>query len=265
MADAYFAILEESAGDGRYLCGAATAGPWDPRLQHGGPPSALLVRAAERLAAGATGRDDLFACRVAVDLLRPAPVGEVTIAAAMVRAGRATAVVEATLSAGGSERFVGRVWLIAPSDTADVAADPAPQQVPERAPHFSLSFPFSDSVDWHEVAGLITVPGPAAVWARPRLPLVPGEALSSLQRAALIADSGNGISANLDWAAWTFLNVDLDVHLARPLVGEWVHLAAQTELGPGGTGLALSTLGDVQGPAGAGAQTLLLARRDTAD
>jgi len=30
-----------------FLANAWTAGPWDPRLQHGGPPAALLGRALE--------------------------------------------------------------------------------------------------------------------------------------------------------------------------------------------------------------------------
>ncbi|TAM90309.1 MAG: thioesterase family protein, partial [Jatrophihabitans sp.] len=236
-----------------------------PGLQHGGPPSALQVRAAERLAAAVTGRADLFACRIAVDLLRPVPVGDVEVGARLVRAGRGAVVVETSLSAGGSQRLGGRVWLLARHDTAAVADGSVPRQVPDAAPHFSFSFPFSDSVDWHEVEGAITVPGPAVVWARPRIALVAGEDYSSLQRATLIADSGNGISATLDWDDWTFLNVDLDVHLARPIVGDWLHMAAETHLGTQGTALARSTLADTQGPVGAGAQTLLIARRHTAD
>lgn len=265
MADAYFAVLDEEPDSGRYRSGPATAGPWDPSLQHGGPPSALQARAAERLAREHSGRDDLFACRIAVDFLRPVPVGDIEVAARLVRAGRNAVVVETTLSGGGSQRLAGRVVLLARSDTSHVATAAEPAPVPDVPPRFGLSFPFSDSVDWHEVDGSITVPGPAAAWARPRLPLVVGETLSSLQRATLIADSGNGISAVLDWETWTFLNVDLDVHLARPIVGEWVHLAAQTQIGAQGTALARSTIGDVTGPAGAGAQTLLLARRRPAD
>ena len=266
MADAYFRVKSErfdgESGGGRYDAGPATAGPWDPGSQHGGPPSALLVRAAERQAAAATGRASWFACRVAVDFLSPVPVADgLELRSRVVRAGRNAVLVETSLEGAGRQRLGGRVWLLAPSDTADVATPPQPAQPPAGEPHFGLSFPYSDSIDWHEVAGSIVVPGPAQVWARPRLPLVADEELSSLQRAALIGDSGNGISAVLDWDGWTFLNVDLDVHLARPLAGDWLHLSAATQLGASGTALARSTIGDVEGPAGAGAQTLLLLRR----
>jgi hypothetical protein len=102
------------------------------------------------------------------------------------------------------------------------------------------------------------------VWARPTLGLVDvaePTALSGLQRVALVGDSASGVSAALDWDEWTFLNVDLDVHLSRPHRGEWVHLDAVTDLGPAGFALARSRVSDQYGPAGVTAQTLLLARR----
>src|SRR3954469_6001926 len=80
----------------RWRATEATEGPWSPAMQHGGPPSALLVRAAERAARPArrarparpaarrhTGRDDLQALRVVVDFLGPVPV-EVVAARAQV-------------------------------------------------------------------------------------------------------------------------------------------------------------------------------------
>ena len=261
MADAYFAVRDEDEAGGRYLASPATAGPWDPASQHGGPPSALLVRAAERLAAATTGRDDLLASRIAVDFVGAVPVAELELRASIVRSGRSAVLVETSLSDGARTSLHGRVWLLARSDTADVAPAPLPQQPPDREPRFGLSFPYSDSIDWHEMTGSILVPGPASVWARPRLPLVAGDTLSSLQLATLIGDSASGISSALDWTRWSFLNVDLDVHLFRPLSGAWLHMAAETQLGPQGTALARATLGDVAGPAGGTAQTLLLTRR----
>jgi hypothetical protein len=83
--------------------------------------------------------------------------------------------------------------------------------------------------------------------------------VSSLQRVALIGDSASGISAELDWQAWSFANVDLDVHLMRPVRGEWLLMEAQTDLGAG-VALARSTLSDADGPLAVGTQTLLLRR-----
>src|SRR5688500_11471215 len=42
-------------GDDRWSSTPHTTGPWDPRFQHGGPPSALLGRAVERC----SPRDDM--------------------------------------------------------------------------------------------------------------------------------------------------------------------------------------------------------------
>jgi hypothetical protein len=57
------------------------------------------------------------------------------------------------------------------------------------------------------------------------------------------------------------MNVDLDVHLARPVVGDWLLMDAATQLGPAGSALARSTLSDARGTVGSTAQTLLLAPR----
>ena len=70
--------------------------------------------------------------------------------------------------------------------------------------------------------------GPALVWMRMRQPLVEGEEPSPLQRVLVAADSGNGVSATLDWSRYLFINVDLSVHLHRMPEGEWVCLDAVT-------------------------------------
>lgn len=54
-------------GQGRYESTAATAGPWSPKTQHAGPPSALLGRA---MAAYAL-RANLRIARVTLEIPRP--------------------------------------------------------------------------------------------------------------------------------------------------------------------------------------------------
>jgi hypothetical protein len=49
--------------------------------------------------------------------------------------------------------------------------------------------------------------------------------------------------------------------LAAPLLGDWVLLDAETQLGPSGSALARSTLSDRHGRVGTTAQTLVLAPR----
>jgi hypothetical protein len=103
------------------------------------------------------------------------------------------------------------------------------------------------------------LPGPAAAWVRPLTALLAGYEYSGLARAVLIADSASGISAELDWSRWSFVNVDLDVHLARPVDGDWLLMEGRTQLGPTGAALARSVLSDRHGEVGGGLQTLVLA------
>jgi acyl-coenzyme A thioesterase PaaI-like protein len=161
-------------GGDRFAPTEATAGPWDPRFQHGGPPVALLVRAMERCEPA----PDTLLCRVAVEFLGPVPVAELAASARVLRGGR-------------------RVQLLA----------------------------------------------------------------AELQRVAVAADSGSGVSWVLDWNRWSFVNVDLSIHLVRPPRREWVCLAASTHVEPEGVALASTVLYDEGGRIGTAAQSLLVEPR----
>jgi acyl-coenzyme A thioesterase PaaI-like protein len=287
VTDAFFTPLSR---DGRRYRGEeACAGPWSEELMHGGPPSALLVRTAERAAADSVSRDavpgeavpgeavagdavpgdtvpGLVALRASVDFLSPVPVGVVEVSARVVRRGRRITLTEAVLAAAGREVLHARVWHVRLAERPTPALDPAPaarRPSPDRLQPAleSWEFPYARSLEWRLVHGDPVGPGPAAVWSRTRIPVVDGDQPSGLQRAVLTADSGNGLSASLDWNAWSFVNIDLDVHLSRPLVGEWVLLDAATRYEPTGTALAASALADEQGPVGRAAQTLIVTPR----
>ena len=256
----YFAIEDENEDGGRYLADPGTAGPWNPGFQHGGPPSALLVRAAERCVGAENA--GLVAVRVAAEFVGPVPVGEVEVHASTVRVARTASLVAVTVSAQGRVCLQGRVWLVRERDTTALAAPLAPAAtVPTGLPDLGGDFPYHDTIEWQAIRGSMRTPGPGLVWARPRYGLVVGEAMTGLQRVVLIGDSASGISATLDWDEWSFLNVDLDVHLSRPVVGEWVLVDAVTDLGTYGSALARSTVSDVHGPVAVTAQTLVLAPR----
>lgn len=261
MADSYFACLEQTPTSGRYVASGATAGPWSPELQHGGPPNALAVAAAERALHAETGRADLTPVRLAADFLAPVPVAEVQTRTRVLRVARSAALAEVTVSAEGRDRLLTRVWFVRHSDTSAVAAPPQePSPMPDAATGLDVDFGYGKSLDWRVIDGQLHEPGPGTVWARAPLPLVNEHVATGLARVALIADSASGISAELDWSQWSFVNVDLDVHLARPFEGEWLLMAAHTQLGGHGFALARSTLSDVRGVVGAGLQTLVLAR-----
>src|SRR5688572_8742933 len=75
-------------------------GPWDDRFAHGGPPSALIGRAAEKLGAE---HGTPHVARVTVDLLRPVPIARLEVRSSIVRAGKSALVLSLSLSAGDVE------------------------------------------------------------------------------------------------------------------------------------------------------------------
>jgi acyl-coenzyme A thioesterase PaaI-like protein len=259
--DSYFQVLSEDGFRGSYRSGAATSGPWDPGLQHGGPPTALSVRAAERAAAEASGRADLIAVRISADFVGPVPVAPVEIRASVVRIARSAVLVETVLHAQQRPCLQARTWLVADTDTAAVAHVTEPRAPADDLPGLGANFPYADSIEWRAESGGLSEPGPGRIWARPRLALVDDEPLDGLQRVSLVGDSASGVSSELDWQEWSFVNVDLDVHILRPVHGPWVLLDARTQLGGHGSALTRATIFDVAGELGATAQTLVLAPR----
>ena len=75
------------------------------------------------------------------------------------------------------------------------------------------------------------------------------------------ADSGNGVSQRVSPFEYTFTNPDLTVTLHRPCKGDWVGMAARTEMDDRGLGVADTRLYDERGPTGRGIQTLLIRKR----
>lgn len=249
---------------GRFVSTELTRGPWDPLAQHGGPPSALLCRAIERT----SERDDLQLVRMTVELLRPVPLAALEVSTRMVRAGRNVESLEGAISAGGVELMRGRAVRIRTTDLPLPQPDigPPPAQDPGEGRVLPF-FPTDQEVGYHTgmeyrfLDGGFNELGPASAWVRMRVPLVSGERPSAWQRVLIAADSGNGISAAVDFRHYLFINPDLTVHLHRQPLGQWVHLDARTVVEPSGVGLATTAIADEHGALGYGLQSLFIAQR----
>jgi hypothetical protein len=260
VADCFYLPL----GEDRWQATPHTAGPWDPASQHGGPPSALLGRAIQRC----SPRDDMIVARFTCEILRAVPVGELQVTARLARPGRSVELLEAVASAAGREVARAWAWRVLRTGSPPVPprfpappAEPAEAGATEKMLAGSWTGGYLAAMEWRPVRGTVGSPGPATVWSRMRYPLVPDEEPGPLERVLATADSGNGISWELDVTRWYFINPELTVHLHREALGEWICLNAQTAISPGGAGLATSILSDTTGPIGVGAQSLLVALR----
>src|SRR5580693_4358290 len=72
MSDSYYELVDDGVDDGqglaqRFIATDLVRSTWSHAIQHGAPPSALLVRGLERCAQ----RDDTRLSRVVIDLLGP--------------------------------------------------------------------------------------------------------------------------------------------------------------------------------------------------
>jgi len=251
-----------------YQATALTRGPWHPEHQHAGPPIALVCRAIEQ-SAQQHGLGHIS--RLTANLLRPVPIGELNIDVAFDYVGRNAGHFSARLLAGGKE--VARFTALAQRESElplpqGLQGHPLPQA--PRPPEQSTlaSFPFAgqyigyaDLVENRTAQGQF-FNGPCAIWFRLLHPLVAGEEPSVYQRVAVAADSGNGISAILDFSKYIFVNSDLTINLLRRPQGEWICLDARTELGPQGCGLAESALYDSHGLIGRATQSLAIRLRE---
>jgi hypothetical protein len=259
VSDAIF----EPDGDGFVPSGLAR-GPWDPNAQHGGAPAALLARAIERFEPAPASQ----VARLTIELLRPVPLGRLTVRGRTIRPGKNVQLIEAALFSDEIEvaRATGlRIREkalelpdgVASGDRLTVGPDDLPRVSFDRVTDVS----FADAMEIVPVLGAPGISGPGTAWFRLRVPVVAGEETTPLQRVAAAADFGNGISSVVDWnEGWLFINPDLTVSLQRYPEGEWVALEATTYPGVRGIGMAEAGLYDERGRIGRSVQSLLLDR-----
>lgn len=247
------------------------SGPWDPAHCHGGPPAALLARAVECHHDHSEEGIEWQVARMTIELLRPIHVGRtLSVESRTERPGRRVSLVEARLLDGDTEVAAVRALRVrerrddfpdsvVPSPSITVPPELADPQVADFTSE-ATSY-VRDACEFRFASGGWNTLGPSSVWIRLTVPLVADEAVSPLQRVAAAADFGNGVSADVDFSQWLYINPDLTIHLARPLRGEWVGLQARSHLGGTGTGLAHSALHDTDGTIGMSLQSLLVEPR----
>lgn len=250
-------------GGGLFESTPATAGPWSPSAQHGGPPSALLAREIDRL----DPNPDQRLSRLTVEILRPIPVARIAIRTRVARPGRRVMLLEAVVEAHGQECALARAWRLERNPSPIPPTPPLPppaldQAIPRAEPWAGAhTGGYLSTMDFRLTSGRYANQGPTGGWARCLVELVEGEAMTSLHRALVAADSGSGLSQGVDITRYTAINVELTVSIHREPAGDWIHLASATSTGPDGVARADTVLSDPGGDFGRGLQTLVVTPR----
>ncbi len=210
--------------------------------------------------------DGFWVARLTVELLRPIGLVPLRVSSRMIREGRKVQIVEASLHSQEVElaRATG-VRIRQLENDVPLDGGPPPAVLPEAlTPWHPTSYNRDgaafhlDGVEVRMPAELVNRLGPAWGWFRLRLPVVPGEIPSGLQRICAAADFPNGISNVVDPRVASYINPDLTIYVHRLPVDEWVMVDAHSWLEPHGIGFAEGELHDRQGRLGRSLQSLLV-------
>ena len=202
------------------------------------------------------------------EFLGQLPLATMRVRTRVARPGKRIEMLEATVESGGRDVLDGaRVahrnaagrQHPAPRRRRPIAVPPIPDAAP--VPGWMSTLRLRVGVRLAQRATARACSGPAAVWSRPRVPLIAGEPLDGLDRALLVADSANGVSAELPMQEWLFVPPSLSLALERYTRGEWTLLEARTTLTSDGIGMTTLRLADTDGYLGAGTQALLVEKR----
>ena len=240
-----------------FLATPLTRGPWDVRFQHGGPPSALFARA--------LAEEGFFLARLTVALLRPVPIGRITLeveraVGRTVRRPTALMYADGDLVGEASAVLIKRVPLSVPP------VDPGPDWPdPTSLAPYAFTF-FPHEIAYHRAIDLRLAFGewgstPIGFWARLKVPLVEGTPTTAAEQVITLADAQSGMGVPLDPHRFTFVNPDLTVYFERDPTPGWTGFDIRSVAGPHGSGLAQSAVRDELGLVARSAQALVVASR----
>src|SRR5260370_40914741 len=170
--------------------GPDAAGPWNPAMQHGAAPAALLAWLAERCETTVPMR----LARLTLDLLRPVPIAALEIRSEIVRQGRKILLVAMSLSARNVEgvRASALKVLVAdpllPENLHESRLDvPGPDCCRELNADERIKSPFLAGVSARIAVERQRRSGPAGIWFRAKQTIIEGALIGPATRAAVSA------------------------------------------------------------------------------
>lgn len=229
----------------------SAVGPWDASIVHGAAVGTLF--------AGRLTAPGLTLARLTIEYLGRVPMAPLTLECSPPEGGRRLQRRNAVLSADGREVAIARAVLAVPTEVElpekarrhtspfDPAAAP-PLAEPHRESEAAVGHPSFDSRSllWEPMR----VEGDRRVhaWVGIARPVVEGEALQGVERAAVAADyAQSGISRQLPFGEWSFRNGEQTIHLAREPEGRWVGIRCEALVAPSGAGFNSADLFDEDG------------------
>lgn len=235
-------------------------GAWNEHEQHMAPASALLTHVIDR----EFGREGMRIARLSFEIYGIIHGGAFEVRTQVLRPGRTIELVQADMICGDRTAISARAWLLATSDTADIAGTedaPLPPVAEASAWDGMAPWPggYIASLEFYTVGE--PRPGARQAWLRSQHPLVDSGEVSPLAHLVRLTDSANGLSARADPQTVLFPNVDLQIHVHRLPRGDWLGIDGVQQYGPDGVGLTSSILNDEAGPFARAEQILTLRRR----
>ncbi|MCW4464718.1 thioesterase family protein [Glutamicibacter sp. MNS18] len=247
----------EPLGDGRYRSTIHAQGAWNPHEQHMAPATGVLTHELLNF----QPREGMRMARLSLEIYGLIHAGEFEVKTRMLRPGRTIELVEAEMLTNGRTSIVARAWRLATGDTSAVSGtEDAPIPGPQDCQ------PYLGAQVWPGgyIRGLEmrTTPehraGKGIVWLRNPFSMINGVDCTDMERLLGMVDTANGVAPRSEPGPnnWMFPNVDLQVHMYREPVGEWLGLEAQQSYGTDGIGLTSAVLHDIHGPFGRSEQIL---------
>lgn len=233
--------------DGEFVPDPSSHAPWSTDMLHGRLIGGLAAHAAEACVPATGWR----VARLTVDLFRPAGMTPVRVTTTSVRKGRRIEVIDVGVFSGG--HAVARVTALVlatseppPGNVWQPVRRPWPD--PEEAAAAADTQPNADD-GWRfvPVEGGFGTGQHSRVWTNDTRPLVDGEPLSPLVRAAVSGDLACPITNSSD-DGLHYINADYTLTLGRYPVGPWIGLDVAQQIAADGISLASCTLVDTLGP-----------------
>ncbi|WP_416565383.1 acyl-CoA thioesterase domain-containing protein [Nocardia testacea] len=240
----------------QYLPTRIAMSSWSPTQVSGPAICGLLARELETRSPGA----EFVPARVTVDLFRPVVDEPAVVRSAVVREGKRICVADAELLQRGEVRSRATVVYLR---TGEVPAGDLWQP--------SHDFPVPETPDSSEAGAHPLFKSGDGAWTRDfaatqnaerkaiwqsMLPVVGGESVTPLQRAAMAGDAAS-LMCNWGTAGIGYINSDVTLTLARVPSGPGIGVLAQDQVAYAGVAVGTTTLYDRSGPLGTAVVTAL--------